>query len=495
MDLKQIEKKIEAFNLPVFPQMLVQVKKVSSDERSSAQDLSEIILKDQSLTSKILSVANSAYYGFYGKISTITQAIVALGFESVKNIAFGITVHNSLSAFIEGPYMKQFWEHSLATGVCAELLAEKIGYNPSEETMVGGLIHDVGKLLLAKLFPEQYKEVEQVLAEHEAYSHVVEASILGITHCLVGEMMAKKWGLPDSLVGSIRDHHKKEWGKSLLTDIVAFSDFITHALQSKKGSAEMDNLIKMGSSQLNLQPKSIMSVMLILTDRLDEYSKIFEIRIDSLLAYTTMVEQECTELQRSTISKRLSRKEEEMSILTEISNAMIKGRPQDEILQMVLEGIIRTGEAVVAVIFIMEQEKSLIKGKIGLGKNAMQLCSSFSLSLDDDASLLVRSIRLGERHFVKMPGDGRFPSSPDQEILSELEVASALIFPLSIQDKALGALMVAWKTVQTAREDKTIQTLSLFANQASLILGTPNEIEERASRTEPKRSALLLDID
>jgi HD-like signal output (HDOD) protein len=68
MNIKQIERKIEQFNFPVFPQMLVQVQKVTSDEYSSAKDLSEIILKDQSLTTKILSVSNSAYYGFYGSI-------------------------------------------------------------------------------------------------------------------------------------------------------------------------------------------------------------------------------------------------------------------------------------------------------------------------------------------------------------------------------------------------------------------------------------------
>ncbi len=159
MNLREIEKKIEEFNLPVFPQMLVQVKKVSSDEYSSAQDLAEIILRDQALTLKILSIANSSFYGFYGKVSTITQAIIVLGFESVKNITFGITAYNNLSAFVKESVVKQFWEHSLATGVCAELIAEKMGYSPSEEALVAGLLHDVGKILLLHLYPEQYREV------------------------------------------------------------------------------------------------------------------------------------------------------------------------------------------------------------------------------------------------------------------------------------------------------------------------------------------------
>lgn len=495
MNIKQIERKIEHFNFPVFPQMLVQVQKVTSDEYSSAKDLSETILKDQSLTTNILSVANSAYYGFYGKVSTITQSIVVLGFDSVKNIALGLTVHSSLSAFMKEPCIKQFWEHSLATGVCAELLAEKMGYTPSEEAFVGGLIHDVGKLLLVQFYPEEYAEVERVLSEHEAYSHIVEASILGVTHCMVGEILAKKWGLPASLTGAITNHHRKTWGANMLTDIIAFSDFMIQTLPSGKGSEKIDQLINLGSTVLNLKKESINAVMQILAERLEEYCKIFEIRVDNLMAYTTMVEEEYAKLKKSTVSKKLSKKEEEMAILSEVSNAMISGRPQDEMIQMMLEGIIRIEGADSAILFLVDHEKSLIKGSTGLGKNAMEFCSAFSLPLTDDASIIVQSVLSGQRKFFEKPGDAQFPSSPAQEILSELEVASAYVIPLLIKDKALGAIIVAWEEAQAEREEKELQTLLLFANQASLILKTSAEAKEEKAETKRKRSNLLLDLD
>ena len=496
MNLKQIERKVEQFGFPVFPQMLVQVQKVTSDEHSSAKDLSEIILKDQSLTSKILSVSNSAYYGFYGKVSTITQSIVVLGFDSVKNIALGLTFHNSVASFINDPSIKQFWEHSLATGVCAELLAEKIGYTPSEEALVGGLIHDVGKLLLFQFYPEEYAEVERVLSEHEeAYSHIVESSILGVTHCMVGEILAKKWGLPASLTGAISDHHRKAWGANMLTDIIAFSDFMIQTLPSGKRNEKLDQLINTGSTVLNLKKESINAVMQILAERLEEYSKIFEIRVDNLMAYTTMVEEEYVKLKKSTVSKKLSKKEEEMDILSEVSNAMISGRPTDEILQMLLEGIIRMEGADTAILLTADHEKSLIKGKMGLGKNASRFCSTFSLALTDDASTIVQAVLSGQRQCFEKPGGDQLPSTPDQEILSELELASAYVIPLSIKEKTLGALMVAWDKAQAERPEEAIQTLLLFSNQASLILKTSAEGKQGKAEAKRKRSSLPLDLD
>ena len=497
MDIKQLENKIDEFSLPVFPRMLVQVTKVSSDEYASTQDLAEIILKDQSLTSKILAIANSAFYGFYRQVSTITQAIIVLGFESVKNITFGITAYNSLSSFSSKSCLTQFWEHSFATGLCAELLAEKMGYTPSEEAFVAGLLHDVGKILLSQIYPEQYQEVVKLMLEHDAYSHVVESSILGVNHCTVGEMMAKKWGLPLSLQASIRDHHKKAWGANTLTDIVSFSDFIIQSLSLDRKTKKFEQLVNLGSTELNLKPDSIKAVVQTLAERLDEYSTIFEIRLDNLLDYTAMIEQECAKLKKSSTSKALSKKEEEMSILTEISTAMIKGRPQKEILQMVLEGLIRLEEVDKAIVFATNTEKSIIRGKLGLGENAAEFCSAFSMSLNKNLNLIVRAVQLGEKQVIKKHEAGtQQTTQPGDDILSELGVSSACIIPLSIREKNLGALMVAWKKAKTSWGEELFQTLSLFANQASLLLGMQEEgNHQKETVSNRKRSSLLLDID
>ncbi|MCP4717043.1 MAG: HDOD domain-containing protein [Deltaproteobacteria bacterium] len=495
MNLQEIEKKIEEYDFPVFPQMLVQVKNVTSDESASAQDLAEIILKDPALTSKILSVANSAYYGFYGKVSTITQAIVVLGFESVKNIALGITVYNTLSNYIKAPSIKQFWEHSLATGVCAELLAEKLGHAPTEEALVGGLIHDVGKLILVQFYPEEYSEVERIVVEHDAYYHVVETSILGVSHCEVGRLMVRKWGLPDVLLNVVSDHHKKDWGVSALTDIIAFSDFMIQALAANRGPDDIEQLINMGATVLNLKKETITVMTQLLAERLDEYCRIFEIRIDNLMAYTTMVEEEYARLKKSSTSKQISRKEEETSILSEVSKSMIQGRPPEEIHQMLLEGIIRIEGAEVAVLLTVDPSGERLCGKLGLGKQAMEFCAEASYALDDEDSALARAVSTKHWQFLDRPEEDGPPAGPVSELLGALQVASIYVFPLYMQEKSLGVFVVGWRTSQQIRQDSELQTLGLFANQAALVLGTAVAADQKKTKTKPRRSSLLLDLD
>jgi len=495
MNLQQIEKKIDGFTLPVFPQMLVQMKKVTSNEHASVKDLAEIILKDQSLTSKILSVANSAYYGFYAKVSTITQAIIVLGFESVKNIALGLSVYNGLSSFVKTPSIQQFWEHSLATGVCAELLAEKLGYSPSEEALVAGLIHDVGKLLLVHLCPEEYREVEKVIAEHNAYSYVVEASLLGVTHAQAGELLTRKWGLPGSLTDVVAQHHKKEWGSSILTDIVAFSDFMIDVLASGKEPSRVEQLINMGSSVLNLKKESINNVIQVLAERLDEYSRIFEIRIENLMAYTTMVEEEYARLKKSTLAKDLSKQEEDLSIIAEISNALISGRPQDEILQMVMEGIIRIEGADVVFLSVVDHEHSMIRARFGLGRNVMEYSLGFSCSLQETKSIITQAISAGETRRYEKQRQGEDTGFVEDALLTRLGVNVACIVPLTMQQKKIGALILGWEADRPVRDENEMRIISMFANQASLVLGTMSAHDADRNKPKRKRSNLLLDLD
>ncbi len=495
MKISEIEKKIEKFSFPMLPQMLVQIRQVTADETSNAKDLADIILKDQALTSKILSVANSAYYGFYGRVSTITQAIVALGFDSVKNIALGLATYNGLSALAGGANIQRFWEHSLATGVCAELLAEKLGYTPTEEALVGGLVHDVGKLMLVQICPEEYAEVERVLEEQDdAYSHIVEASLLGVTHSDVGRLLSRKWGFPKQLEEVIADHHKKEWGKSLLTDIVAFSDFMIQVLPSSRDAEKIERMINLGSSVLSLKKESISDVMNVLADRLEEYCRIFEIKIDNLMTYTTLVEEEYARA-KADRQEQQSTTDEEVSILTEISNAMVAGRPQDEMLQMVLEGILRIERADAAVLFMVDYERSSLRGRLGLGTNAMYLASTYYLALDDQESVMVRAVVSGEKLFLHRPADPSAAATPDQELLTELSAATVCAYPLMTQQRAAGVLLIAWQQAKTDLQEADLQGLTLFANQALLVLGTGSDAGVQAAGKKRKRSSLLLDLD
>lgn len=490
--LSEIERHIKKCTFPALPQVLVQMRRITDDETTTARDLADIILKDQALTAKILSAANSAYYGFYGNVSTVTQAIVALGFDSVKNIALSLAAYGTISAWVRDPCVKQFWEHSLATGVCAELLAEKIGYTPTEEALVAGLVHDVGKLLLVQLYPDQYAEVARVLNEQpDAYSHTVETSILGVTHAEVGRLLVRAWGFPAVLADVVADHHKKHWGRHQLTDIVGFSDFMIAVLPRTRGTDQLERMILLGSSVLNLKKESIAGVTQALADRLEAYSRIFDIRIENLMAYTTMMEQECDRIKKSA-DRQLRQRDDQMAILTEISQAMVAGQSQKAVLQMIVEGVMRSEEAAAAILFTRAGDHAALRGSLGLGKNAMYVAATYTVALPEAESSLADAVRSGAFRFAR---DGADLPLADRELLAELDVSCFCAIPLPGPDHAPGVILVAWDSARDEPDQASRQRLMLFANQAVLALRRDTAAKQDRTGTERKRSTLMLDVD
>lgn len=496
MKREQIQKKIDQFNFPVFPHMLVEVRKVTADEHSSARDLAETILKDQSLTTKTLHIANSAYYGFYGNISTVTQAIVALGFDSVKNITFGLMAYHTLSTLVDEGLIRRFWEHSLATGVCAELLAEKIGHQPTEEALVAGLIHDVGKLLLVQMYPEEYAEVDLVMKDHELYSYTAEASILGITHAEVGRMMAEKWGLPKTLTDVISRHHQKGWGREQLTDIVSFADFMMQVLPAAGEQDKLERLIHMGSSVLNLKKESIHAVVQVLSERLEEYSRIFEIEVENIGDYSVEKAGETgVPQQKASLTAELPQKDFDVAVLSDISKAMLAGRPQNVIFQMVIEGILRLENADAVMLFLRDKTGKHLSGRMGMGKNAMGLCSVCKIPVISSGSVLARVFHSGRSEFLSAAPEPGDCTAVEQTLFSELEVQSAWLIPLTSRREKMGMLFISWDHPQSPRTGKQMETIQLFANQIALAIVTSRDAEAEDSVTQSRRSRLQLDLD
>jgi putative nucleotidyltransferase with HDIG domain len=170
-----------------------------------------VIKKDQALTSKVLKIVNSAYYGFYRQIGNIDQAIVILGFNEVKNITIATsliqTFHWNISQRIN---REKFWIHSLGCALIARSLClAKLELNP-EDAFVAGLLHDVGKIILYQYFPENYNTVLRIAQKQRRPLFEVCRDLMEIDHAEVGGMVAESWKFPPTLVNAIQFHHKPE---------------------------------------------------------------------------------------------------------------------------------------------------------------------------------------------------------------------------------------------------------------------------------------------
>jgi HD-like signal output (HDOD) protein len=184
---------------------------VTANSESSANDLMEVILPDQSMCSAILKVANSAFFGVPRGVSTVERAVVVLGFEEIKNIIIGKAIFASFPQINKENRhtISLFWEHAFTCGLAAKVIAEGLHLSPSE-FFIAGLIHDIGKLAMLMTFPHDYS----ILGEISNLSHfsitTEEQASFSISHDKVGLQLGHRWLLPEQLVMAMGYHHMPE---------------------------------------------------------------------------------------------------------------------------------------------------------------------------------------------------------------------------------------------------------------------------------------------
>lgn len=227
--LKKITQSI--IGLPTLPTVITQMIGLIDNPKTSARDVARLIATDQALTAKILKLANSAFYGFPRKISTVNHAVVVLGFETVKSLGLSVSVLERFAGGGSGETSfdrQRFWEHSIACGVATRLLSNKLRYRVPGEAFAAGILHDIGKLILSQYFSEEFAQVMAMVQEQEIYIGKAEEAILGVTHAEIGCWLAEKWNLPKQLVDAIAFHHapgRLERGAEL-PSLVHLADFL-----------------------------------------------------------------------------------------------------------------------------------------------------------------------------------------------------------------------------------------------------------------------------
>lgn len=219
-------------NIPSLPTIIVEIMRIANSKTSSASDIEDKMKADQVLTAKILKVANSSYYALNTKVTTITRAVATLGFSSVKNILLATSVSNSLNQDLKiyGYGQGGLWAHSLACAAVAKLIGKKIYHlneEQSEELFIGGLLHDIGKIVIAPEL-EKYKNELQKFQVDESFVSIekAEETILGISHPEVGKILCAKWNLSEDLQNAIGNHHIET--PNQFSSIIKIADILCH---------------------------------------------------------------------------------------------------------------------------------------------------------------------------------------------------------------------------------------------------------------------------
>lgn len=229
-------------SLSPVPKILSEVLELLKDLNTSPHTLARAISKDQSIVVKILTIANSPFYGLAKRVSSIEYAIMILGFNEIRNIVTALSLMESMKNKSD-EYMDQkgFWLHSYITATTAKKIADDMGIRESNDVFIGGLLHDLGISVIHRYMHSDFVAITENVKKGMKYLEA-ENFQLGMDHQSVGYTLLKNWNIPDSICEMVKYHHTPNLSSNtkILTSIIHLADYMTQKLQLAKFSWDDD---------------------------------------------------------------------------------------------------------------------------------------------------------------------------------------------------------------------------------------------------------------
>jgi putative nucleotidyltransferase with HDIG domain len=243
--------------LPPLPSLVFQIHELLADPDFSMDKLEELIGQDQSLVAKLIKVSNSVLYGGVGEVGSLRQALTRLGTRTVKSLVLATSTRTFFSKkqSATGISSQLLWQHSVECGLAARRVARKVGYSDPDEAFVGGVLHDIGKLVMLLKLPDEYRKVQKMKKSEGANELALESEVLGCDHAEIGDKLMKKWKMPPSLRACVQMHHRfKEPGDDdLLVPIVAYGNYLAHTCGAQAESNQMESQADIDALVIRLQ--------------------------------------------------------------------------------------------------------------------------------------------------------------------------------------------------------------------------------------------------
>ena len=195
---------LNAKDLPTIPVLLVHILAAVEGERANTRDLVDLLQRDQALAARVLRLANSSFFGCNRQVGSLPRAVMLLGFSTVKNLALGIKIWEAFHGR-GGPYLATLWEHAVLVGGAARLIGQRTRTGDPEELFTAGLLHDIGRLVLALKFPASYASLA---ATSGAALVEAERAAFEVDHTQAGAWLAEAWALPPAIAATAAQHHE-----------------------------------------------------------------------------------------------------------------------------------------------------------------------------------------------------------------------------------------------------------------------------------------------
>ncbi|MCX6168348.1 MAG: HDOD domain-containing protein [Ignavibacteriales bacterium] len=240
--IKTLHKLDSLHKLGSIPKIIFDVSQLIKSDPGNSYKLASTISKDQGLTTKVLSIANSPMYGLPRKVSSLEFAIMLMGTEEIHQMVTAISLSDSFKFRSTGRFnFMEYWKHSMLVGTASKDIARRLGFGDlSGEAFLAGMLHDIGMQIIATTFPDEFDSILKSVGSDLIFLKA-EREILGLTHQEIGKYLIQKWKLPENLADVIEFHHTPSQSEknSVLASIVHMADSMTQ--EFKIGQMNWDN--------------------------------------------------------------------------------------------------------------------------------------------------------------------------------------------------------------------------------------------------------------
>ena len=498
-------------DFPALSESVSTINKISNSETESVNKLSNSILKDFSLTNKLLRLVNSAYFrpAGGGSISTVSRAVVVLGFESVRNIAITVLLFEHMQNKGNANQLKEEFLRANLAGILAKDICATAQMRDLEQTFICSLFHSLGRLLSQYYFPEESDEIRRIIAQKSCTEDQAALQVLAISFEELGIAIARQWGFPLLIVNTMHKmpsgHVKKgNTQEERLRILASLSNELCSVISQATPDArekEMRKLMARFSEAVPLDQKEIHETVQRAVEEISDFARVIHLN----LGQTTFGKQ-MRQFSRSdngagamgeneapgaglavsdgSFSASFSSQDESgesaldaQAVLTagiqDISNTLVDGFKLNDILRIILETMYRAMGFRRVVLCIRDAKAGAMQGKFGFGPDANELAKTFRFPLSFSPDVFHASTSKGVDILISDIDDPKIAARIPDWYRKAVPARSFVLFPLNLKGNPI-ALIYADNDAPGSIDipEKELSLLRTLRNQAILAIKT-----------------------
>lgn len=472
-----------AVNLPTLPHILLKLIETCSREDVNMKDLAKIVEKDPSLSTKILRMVNSSYYSFSQKVSNFNQALSLLGIDTIRGIAISASVYQVFGG-LKGTdcfNLKQFWRHSLMCAVLSNLIAKKNSYARPDEAFLSGLLHDIGKLVLLKNYPDQYVEI---ITESAINAHMVfqEQEKLGITHCETGARLINHWHLQSFIADAIRYHHEPV---SRILDALPLVRIVytANALCSET-PGDIAAHYETAEKVFSFKQADIADLIKQAEEQVAQIARSLDIDIET----KKDPESFCSEKDKE-IQAYLTGQIRDISLLQGTLQNFVNACDAEAILQVACRGLQILFDINNVLFFLYDESQNILAGKSPNAAAHHDMINDLIIPCQDGKSMLVAALRQS-RVINSFAYRSEYALTIiDEQVIRLMGKEGIVCLPMVVRKQYVGAVVFPLDRASLVQANGQMKLLHMFINHAALALDSENIRQTQAKRVLTERMA------